>query len=107
MGNNNFLIPANSKKSMLILGFFNPVDLIIFGTGIGITFVFMLAVRTNDLKTAIMIILPALISAFLVIPIPNQHNVRTFIRNIYSYFTRRRTYYWKGWCNSYGKEDIK
>ena len=105
MGNNNFLIPANSKKSMLILSFFNQIDLIIFGTGVGLSFIFLMAIRTNSLSTSILILLPALIASFLVIPIPNQHNIRTFIGNIYLYFAKRRTYYWKGWCNSYVKEN--
>ncbi|MDD4187624.1 MAG: hypothetical protein PHX04_02535 [Bacilli bacterium] len=104
MGNNEYLIPANSKKSMLILGFFNEVDLIIFCTGIGLSFIFLMAIRTNSLSTSIMILLPALIATFLVIPIPNQHNIRTFIGNLYQYFTKRRTYYWKGWCASYVEE---
>lgn len=104
MGNNNFLIPANSKKSMLILSFFNQVDLIIFGTGVGLSFIFLMAIRTNSLGTSLLILLPALISTFLVIPIPNQHNIRTFIGNIYIYFTKRRTYYWKGWSNGYVEE---
>ena len=101
---NNYLIPANSKKSMLILSFFNQVDLIIFGTGVGLSFIFLMAIRTNSLLTSILILLPALIASFLVIPIPNQHNVRTFIGNIYSYLVKRKTYYWKGWCNSYVEE---
>lgn len=100
----NYLIPANSKKSMLILSFFNQVDLIIFGTGVGLSFIFLIAIRTDNLMTSILILLPALIATFLVIPIPNQHNIRTFIGNIYLYFARRRTYYWKGWCNSYVEE---
>ncbi len=107
MGNNNFLIPANSKKSMLILSFFNQIDLIIFGTGVGLTFIFMLAIRTGDLITSILIMLPALIAAFLVVPVPNHHNVRTFLGNIYTYFTKRRIYYWKGWCVSYGEDENK
>ncbi len=104
---NNYLIPANSKKSMLILSFFNQVDLIIFGTGVGLSLIFMLAIKTSDLSTSILILLPALIASFLVIPIPNQHNIRTLIGNIYSFFAKRRTYYWKGWCNSYVEDDKK
>jgi len=107
MGNNNFLIPANSKKSMLILSFFNQIDLLIFGTGVGLTFILMLAIRASDLTTSVLIMLPALIAAFLVVPVPNHHNVRTFIRNIYTYFTKRRIYYWKGWCAKYDEEDNK
>lgn len=101
----NFLIPANSKKSMLILGFFNVTDLIIFGTGCMVTFVFIIAIRANDLMSSIMILLPALIAGFLVTPVPNQHNIRTLIGNIYNYYTKRRTYYWKGWCIRYGEEN--
>lgn len=107
MGNNNFLIPANSKKSMLILGFFNKIDLIIFGTGILITLIFMFSVSVETLKGAIIVLLPALISTFLILPIPNQHNVITMLTNIYRYFTNRRTYYWKGWCVKYGKDETK
>lgn len=104
MGENNYLIPANSKKSMLILSLFNMTDLIIFGSGIVITFILLLTIHTNELKGVIMILLPALICSFLVLPMPNQHNVRTVIKNIYNYYANRRTYYWKGWCNSYGEE---
>jgi len=101
MGNNEFLIPANSKKSMLILGFFNPTDLIIFGTGCVITFLLLFIL---NLKQALMIISPALIGAFLVLPVPNHHNIRTFIGNMYNYFVSRRTYYWRGWCINRGEE---
>ena len=103
----SYLIPANSKKSMLILGFFNTVDLIVFGTGCMLTFVLILSIRVSDLTSSILILLPALITGFLVIPVPNQHNVRTMLNNIYRYFSGRRTYFWKGWCNKYGEESSK
>ena len=51
-----------------------------------------------------MIITPALISAFLVLPVPNHHNIRTFIGNVYNYFTNRRSYYWRGWCMNRGEK---
>ena len=41
MGNNQYLIPANSKNSMLILGLFNTVDLIICGTGMTLTIILL------------------------------------------------------------------
>ncbi len=104
MENNSYLIPANSKKSMLILGFFNPTDLIIFGTGCVITFMLLFILDTNSLKQALLIITPALIGAFLVLPVPNHHNIRTFIGNVYHYFTNRRSYYWRGWCVNCGKK---
>ena len=105
MENNSYLIPANSKKSMLILGFFNVVDLIIFGTGVAITFLFLvLPIPKDTLKQLVFIIIPALIGAFLVLPVPNHHNIRTFIKNVYIYFTNRRTYFWRGWCINRGKK---
>lgn len=104
MGGNGYLIPANSKKSMLILGFFNPTDLIIFGTSVVITFLLLLILDTNDLKQAMIILAPALIGAFLVLPVPNHHNIRTFIGNVYNYFTNRRSYYWRGWCINRGEK---
>ena len=104
MENNGYLIPANSKKSMLILGFFNVADLIIFITGIVITFVFMLALPKETLKQMLFIISPGIIGAFLVLPIPNEHNVRTFIGNVYNYYTNRRRYFWKGWCIRYNEK---
>ena len=104
MGEQSYLIPANSKKSMLILGFFNPTDLVIFGTGCVITFLLLFIMDTNNLKQAFMIITPALISAFLVLPVPNHHNIRTFIGNVYNYFTNRRSYYWRGWCMNRGEK---
>ena len=108
MNNNNYLIPANSKKSMLYLNLFNKVDLIIFGSGIAATLILiMLNISTTSLKEVILILAPVLICSFLVIPLPNVHNVRTFIKNVYMYFTNRRTYYWKGWNMGYGKDESK
>ena len=97
----NYLIPANSKKSMLYLNLFNLTDLIIFGTGCALTFILLVAAGANDLTTAILVLLPAMFCGFLVVPVPYHHNVRTLIGNIYVYFTNRRTYFWKGWCIRY------
>lgn len=106
--NNNYLIPANSKKSMLYLNLFNKVDLIIFGSGIVATLILiMLNISTTSMKEIILILAPVLVCSFLVIPLPNVHNVRTFIKNVYMYFTNRRTYYWKGWSMGYGKDNSK
>ena len=104
MDNHSYLIPANSKKSMLILGFFNPTDLIIFGTGLAITFILLFLIKANSVKQALTIIGRGVFSAFLVLPVPNHHNIRTFIGNVYQYFTNRRTFYWRGWCMRYGEK---
>ena len=72
---NNYLIPANSKKSQLILGFFNAVDLILFGSGVGITLILLLTIQSTDVVVMMLILAPALITGFLVMPVPNYHNV--------------------------------
>lgn len=94
----NYLIPANSKKSMLILGYFNPIDLIIFGIGCTVTILSLVIFNTNKLGTIILILLPAVVTGFLVMPVPNYHNIMTLIKNVYTFFMSRRRYYWKGWC---------
>ena len=101
--NNQFLIPANSKKSMLILSFFNVTDLIIFGSGCLLTFILLMTINQNTIKSAAIILTPVLITGILVLPVPNHHNVRTFIKNVYEYFANRRTYFWRGWCIRHGK----
>lgn len=101
---NNYLIPANSKKSQLILGFFTPVDLILFGSGVGVTLILLLAIQSANIGIMLLILAPALITGFLVMPVPNYHNVLQFIINIYTYFSDRRRYYWKGWCYQDGED---
>lgn len=101
---NEYLIPANSKNSMLILGMFNTTDLIIEGTGLTITLIMLFIVKAQTLTAVLIILLPLLTTTFLVIPLPNQHNVRTFIINVYEYFMNQREYRWKGWCLPHGEE---
>lgn len=100
----NYLIPANSKKSMLILGFFTAVDLIIFVMGIAFTLLMFITVQANKLYILFLILSPALISTFLVLPVPYYHNVIQLIKNIYEYYTKRRRFYWKGWCVTYEED---
>ena len=66
---NNYLIPANSKKSILILSF-NQVDLIIFPLGC-VSLIFMLAIKTTDCYFNYDL-LPALVALFLVVPVRNN-----------------------------------
>jgi len=94
----NYLIPANSKKSILILGFFTSLDLAIFLIGVGFSLILLMMVDTSSLPAMIMIITPALLSAFLVMPVPYYHNILQLIRNIVNFLLGRRRYYWKGWC---------
>jgi hypothetical protein len=96
---NNYLIPANSKKSQLILGFFTPVDLILFGSGIGLTLILLILIQSASIGIMLLILAPALITGFLVMPVPNYHNVLQFIINVYTFYSEKRKYIWRGWCH--------
>ena len=98
MEENQYLIPANSKKSMLILGYFTPVDLVVFIMGVAFTMILLFIVQTSTIKLLLLVILPALISALLVLPVPHYHNVMQLLTNFYDYYTKNRKYCWKGWC---------
>lgn len=97
--NHNYLIPANSKKSMLILGFFTGIDLIIFGLGCTITLICLFMFNDKvEIGQLVLILSPALVSAFLVMPVPNYHNILQLITNIVMFILGRKRLYWKGWC---------
>lgn len=95
---NNFIIPANSKKSQLILGFFTLTDIILFGFGCGLTILLLMIVQNASLSEMILILMPALVTGFLVTPVMHYHNVLQFITNICNYIFNPQRYYWKGWC---------
>lgn len=102
----NYLVPANSKKQTLILGIFSPTDVPIIVVGIVVTVILLLAVGVEKFWMLIVDILPVAIAAFLVFPMPNYHNVRTFIKEMYKfYFVNRRKYVWRGWCYKYEQSD--
>lgn len=103
----NFLIPANTKKSMLFFGLFNTFDLILFGSGITLSIILLLLLPVENLFFAVMAILPVLVTGFLVFPIPNYHNVLTVISNFVTFFTTRQTFVWKGWCVTSEERDDK
>lgn len=100
---NQYLIPANTKKSKLILGFFTPIDLAVFGVGCTITVTLLFVFQSMTFQVAVLVLLPAVISAFLVAPVPNYHNVMQLLTNIIMFLLNRKRYYWKGWC-MYGKK---
>ncbi len=93
-----YLIPANSKKMLLIFGLFNTFDLILFGTGVLITLIMMMVVPIQEIVWAIIAILPVAVTGFLVFPIPNYHNVLTVIIDVFTFFTQNQRFRWKGWC---------
>ena len=90
-----------------MFGFFRQVDLIVFGIGVATTFILLLIFQNDmsNLSVALGVLSPALITGFLVLPVPNQHNIMVVIGNIYNFFfVDRRRYVWKGWCCLDGKE---
>lgn len=103
----SYLIPANSKKSMLIFGVFNTFDLILFGSGVGVSLLLLMLLPVEQLVWALIAIAPGCICAFLVMPIPNYHNVLTFIKIVFEFYTTRQRYVWKGWCFNNGEDNKK
>ena len=95
---NEYLIPANSKKSQLILGYLTPIDLIIFLVGLTTTLLLLVIFKNPSIIIMVGMLLPLLIATFLVLPVPNYHNMLQLITNVILFFTKRRRYYWKGWC---------
>ncbi len=102
---NNYLIPANSKKSQLILGFFTPLDLILFSSGVGLTILLLMIIKTASMVEMLLILLPALVTGLLVTPVPYYHNVLQFIINVLEFIFNPRRYYWRGWCVRYDSDD--
>jgi hypothetical protein len=96
--NNEYLIPANSKKSMLIFGLFTTFDLILFCSGLGLSLLLLIIVPLGNFFLAMLAIAPGLVTGFLVLPVPNYHNVLTLLKSVIAFFTERRRYAWKGWC---------
>ena len=95
---NNYLIPANTKRGTLVLGIFKPFDLILLATGVLFSLVLLMVLPMNDTIQVVIAVIPGLTCAFLVIPIPNYHNIRTVIMECYTFFTTRHKFIWKGWC---------
>ena len=104
---NGFLIPANTKRSMLIFGLFQTIDLIIFSSGVGATLLLLLIVSADTIAKVIIVLLPVLVCGFLVIPVPNYHNMRVVITEVWNFYTTRQQFIWKGWCVQDGEDDKK
>lgn len=92
-----YLIPANTKKGQLIFNVFRPIDLGIFGIGLLTSFIFLLVIGTATVTQTIIVLIPALFTALLVMPIPNYHNVISFLFSMFGFYTNQRKYLWKGW----------
>lgn len=105
---NSYLIPANSKKSMLIFGLFTKFDLILFASGLAITILLLLILPIDESMTlAIIALTPAFVTGFLVMPVPNYHNIRTLIMSAIGFFFGMRKFKWKGWCFTHGEDEKK
>lgn len=94
----DYLIPANSKKSLLIFGAFTTNDFILISIGGAVTVLLLLILPIENIAFAVAAILPALVCSFLVFPIPNYHNMLNILRNIYKFYTTEQKLMWKGWC---------
>lgn len=96
--NDNYLIPANAKRGQYIFGLFRPVDLIIFGVGVGVTLILVATLPMDITWVAILAVTPAIVSSLLVAPVAHYHNMLQLIIEMYKFFTQRRIYLWRGWC---------
>ena len=92
---------------MLILGLFTKFDLILFGCGVGLTLLLLMTLPLEEFAISIIALLPALITGFLVLPVPNYYNMRTLIGSAISFYTNQRKFKWKGWCVPHGEEKKK
>lgn len=97
MINGGYLIPANTKKGQLILGMFTLPDLMVFGIGVFISLMLLLAIGASDTISSLISLAPGLIAGFLVMPVPNYRNVMTFFMSMISFYNSQRIYKWKGW----------
>ena len=92
------LVPANTKKSMLIFSMLRPIDAIILGVGISISVFFLLILGNSGTLLLLLACIPMLVSLILVLPIPNYHNTLVALQSIMRFYNERRNYIWKGWC---------
>ena len=93
-----YLIPANTKKSMLIFGMLRPIDAIILGIGIIISIIMLLIFNSAGTLYMVISCIPMVVSLLLVLPIPNYHNTLVALQSIIRFYNERRNYIWKGWC---------
>ncbi len=104
---NQYLIPANTKRGQLILGWFRPFDLALFSSGVLISLLLLAFLQFDDIISVIIGLSPALITGFLVMPVPNYHNMLNIIVEAYEFLTNRQKYEWKGWCYKSGNKKRK
>jgi hypothetical protein len=91
----------------LILNIFTVFDVILLLSGVGVTLILLFILPIETLPVTLTALAPALACAFLVLPIPNYHNVLTVINSAIRFLTDRRIFIWKGWCLYEREEDKK
>lgn len=99
-----YLIPANSKKSLLIFNAFTVSDFVILASGMSISLLLLLILPISQIGVALIAIAPGCICGFLVFPIPNYHNIITILRSMIAFYTTNQKLRWKGWCFLDGSE---
>ena len=105
---NGSLVPANTKKSMLVFGMFRPLpDLLILGVGVAISIILLLSFGNARTLILLLCSTPMLIGLVLVLPIPNYHNTLCAIQSILEFYNGRRNFIWKGWCTKDEYQDNK
>ena len=77
---------------------FTKNDVILFGIGASVSILLLMISSPETFNAAMFCLSPLLICGFLVVPIPNYHNVLTLIKEIIDFFYGRRNYKWEGWC---------
>ena len=93
-----YFIPANAKRGNLIFNLFRPIDLGITIAGGILSFLLFFAIKGSSLMILLIKLSPFLIAVFLVLPVPNYHNMLVLMREVLNFFLNRRIYLWKGWC---------
>lgn len=103
---NGYLVPANAKKGTLILNIFRPFDAILFGVGAFVSLMLLAFVGSNNTIIVLVSCLPVAVTGFLVVPIPNYHNVLCALQSIFRFVKERKKYKWRGWCfyEKFGEE---
>ena len=95
---NGYLVPANTKKSLLIFGMLRPIDAGILGGGVAISIGLLLWLSDAGTLYMILACIPMVIGLILVLPIPHYHNTLVALQSIIRFYNERRNYIWKGWC---------
>lgn len=93
-----FLVPANTKKSILIMGFMRRIDAFIGAIGLIATVLLLLVSNNINTWETLLVCMPAIVAGILILPIPNYHNTMVALQSIFRYYNERRNYIWRGWC---------